>query len=70
MTRRALVLGGSGFLGRYVCEHLQRQGWRMTVPTRQYAAGKHLLSLPNLQLEEVNVFEPGALARLCPAARR
>lgn len=66
MTRRALVLGGSGFLGRYVCEHLQRQGWRMTVPTRQYAAGKHLLSLPNLQLEEVNVFEPGALARLLP----
>lgn len=64
MTRSALVLGGSGFVGRYVCEHLQRQGWRITVPTRQYAAGKHLLSLPNLVLEEVNVFEPGALARL------
>lgn len=66
MTRRALVLGGSGFLGRYVCEHLQRQGWHITVPTRQYAAGKHLLSLPSLQLEEVNVFEPGVLARLLP----
>lgn len=64
MTQRALVLGGSGFVGRYVCEHLQRQGWDITVPTRQYAAGKHLLSLPNLQLEEVNVFDHGALARL------
>lgn len=64
MTRRALVLGGSGFVGRYVCEQLQRQGWSITVPTRQHAAGKHLLSLPNLQLEEVDVFEPGALAGL------
>ncbi|WP_423456751.1 complex I NDUFA9 subunit family protein [Ottowia sp. VDI28] len=66
MMRRALVLGGSGFVGRYVCEHLQRQGWRIIVPTRQYAAGKHLLSLPSLQLEEANVFEPGVLARLLP----
>ena len=66
MTRRVLVLGGSGFVGSHVCEHLQRQGWHITVPTRQYAAGKHLLSVPSLRLAEANVFEPGVLAGLLP----
>ncbi len=66
MTRRALVLGGSGFVGSHVCEHLQRQGWHITVPTRQHAAGKHLLSVPSLQLVEANVFEPGVLTNLLP----
>ncbi|WP_028603589.1 complex I NDUFA9 subunit family protein [Ottowia thiooxydans] len=64
--QRALVLGGGGFVGRYVCEHLQRQGWRTIVPTRQYAAGKHLLSLPSLQLVEADVMAPGELERLLP----
>ena len=29
-----LVLGGTGFVGRHVCEQLQRAGHRMTVTTR------------------------------------
>lgn len=66
MRGRALVLGGSGFVGNHVCEHLHRQGWHITVPTRQHAAGKHLLSLPSLQLVEADVFEPGVVAGLLP----
>lgn len=30
---RVLVLGGSGFLGRHLCEHLVRMAWQVTVPT-------------------------------------
>lgn len=66
MKRRVLVLGGSGFLGSHVCEHLHRLGWHITVPTRQHARGKHLLSLPSVYLTEANVMEPGVLARLLP----
>ena len=31
-TPRVLVLGGSGFVGRHVCEQLTRLGWQITVP--------------------------------------
>ena len=40
-----LLLGGTGFIGRHVCEKLHRQGWRITVPTRRMrnaAAVQHL----------------------------
>ena len=33
--QRVLVLGGSGFVGRHVCEQLARLGWHITVPTRR-----------------------------------
>ena len=35
MNNRILVLGGSGFVGRHLVEHLHRQGVRVTVPTRR-----------------------------------
>jgi len=34
-TPRVLVLGGTGFVGRQVCEQLARLGWQITVPTRR-----------------------------------
>ena len=36
--QKILVLGGSGFVGRHVCEALSRQGHRITVPTRRLPA--------------------------------
>ena len=33
--KNILVLGGTGFVGRHVCEKLHRMGWRITVPTRR-----------------------------------
>ncbi len=29
------VFGGSGFIGRYVCQHLAREGWRVRVAVRR-----------------------------------
>ena len=63
---KALVLGGTGFVGRHVCEKLQRAGWSVTVPTRRAvnaASGQHL---PRLTVIEADVHDPAALARLLP----
>ena len=64
MNQRALVLGGSGFVGRYVVEQLQRQGVAMTVPTRRLAAARHLWSQPQVQVMVADVMDPPTLARL------
>jgi hypothetical protein len=36
VMKRILVLGGSGFVGRHVCEKLAQLNCRVTVPTRHY----------------------------------
>jgi len=59
-----LVLGGTGFLGRHVCEQLQRDGHRMTVPTRQPKHADAIRHLPLLTLETANVHDLPSLTRL------
>ncbi len=59
-----LVLGGSGFVGRHVCEKLAAAGHSITVPTRRLAASKHLLPLPRLTLVQADVHGEGVLSRL------
>ena len=59
-----LVLGGSGFVGRHVCEKLAAAGHSMTVPTRRLAASKHLLPLPRLTLVQADVHDEKSLAAL------
>ena len=62
----ALVLGGTGFVGRHVCEKLQRAGWSVTVPTRRAVNAASVQHLPRLTVIEADVHEPAALARLLP----
>lgn len=62
--KRVLVLGGTGFVGRHVCEKLQRAGWEITVPTRRAARASSVQHLPRLTVVEANVHEPPVLARL------
>lgn len=62
----ALVLGGTGFVGRHVCEKLQRAGWSVTVPTRRAANAAAVQHLPRLTVIEADVHDPAALARLLP----
>lgn len=63
---RVLVLGGSGFVGRHVCEQMARLGWQITVPTRRAAHAESVQSLPGLTVIEASVHNPADLARLMP----
>lgn len=62
--KNVLVLGGTGFLGRHVCEKLHRQGWRITVPTRRMANAAPVQHLPRVTVIEADVHDPGQLLRL------
>ena len=62
--KQILILGGTGFLGRHLCEKMVRQGWHVTVPTRRAANASHIQMLPGLQVIEANVHDPVALMRL------
>jgi NADH dehydrogenase len=62
--KRVLVLGGTGFVGRHVCEHLARLGWAVTVPTRRATNGSAVQHLPRLTVLEADVHDEAALRRL------
>lgn len=63
---RVLVLGGTGFVGRHVCEQLARLGWSVTVPTRRMNHAASVQSLPGLTVVEASVHRAADLARLMP----
>ena len=63
--QRFCLIGGSGFIGTYLAERLIRAGKRVTIPTRQFERAKRrVLSLPQLELAEVNIGDADALAAL------
>ena len=63
-----LVLGGTGFVGRALCERLVERnggaGGRIIVPTRRIQQGQALRSLPTLDLVPANVNGDAQLAGL------
>jgi uncharacterized protein YbjT (DUF2867 family) len=61
---KILVLGGTGFVGRHVCEKLTRLNVRVTVPTRRRNNAQSIQSLPMLDVLEVDIHDPAALAAL------
>src|SRR3989344_1337614 len=66
--KRILVLGGSGFVGRAVCEQLAAHpvlgAARIVVPTRRRARARHLLPLPQVDVIEADINQDRALQRL------
>ncbi|MFT3953371.1 MAG: complex I NDUFA9 subunit family protein [Piscinibacter sp.] len=68
MRENILVLGGTGFVGRSVCEKLVERsggaGGRIVVPTRHVGHGRHLQMLPTVQLVPANLYDDAQLARL------
>ena len=62
--KNILVLGGTGFVGRHVCEKLQRQGWSITVPTRRAINAKAVQHLPRLTVLEADVHDEATLTGL------
>src|ERR1700712_3619363 len=74
MRDRLLVLGGTGFVGRSVCDLLVDRvgggGGEVVVPSRRPERAKHLQLLPTLRLARADVHEEaelGALLRGCDA---
>jgi len=61
---RILILGGTGFVGRHVCEKLARLQCHVTVATRRTATARDLITLPLLQPVECDVHDEAALTRL------
>ncbi|MEO6292099.1 MAG: complex I NDUFA9 subunit family protein, partial [Burkholderiaceae bacterium] len=62
--KKILVLGGTGFVGRHVCEKLTRLSYCVTVPTRRRENAKLVQHLPRLDVLEANIHDPATLARL------
>jgi uncharacterized protein YbjT (DUF2867 family) len=56
-----IVLGGTGFIGRHICEKLIRAGHRITVPTRKLENARELQTLPGLQPVVCNVHDAAQL---------
>jgi len=63
--RSICVLGGSGFVGTEFAATLARDGWQITVPTRNPAAARHLLPIPSLRLVAADIHDPRQLDHLC-----
>jgi uncharacterized protein YbjT (DUF2867 family) len=59
---KIVVLGGTGFIGRHVCEKLAAAGHHITVPTRNLSSSKMLAMLPGLHLLECDVHHAAQLA--------
>ncbi len=64
MSKKVLLLGGTGFVGRHVCEKLTRLNIGVTVPTRRLRHAAAVLTLPQVQVVEADLHDPAQLARL------
>ena len=64
--KRIVVTGGSGFVGRAVCELLARThpGTRVVVPSRHPDAARSVMMLPNVDVVTCQVSDAGALPAL------
>jgi len=63
--KQVLLLGGSGFVGRHVCEALNRAGVHVTVVTRRLPA-RSVQMLPLVTVVQANVHDMAALQALLP----
>lgn len=61
---RICVLGGSGFIGRHLIEHLVERSDFVIVPTRRRERAKHLIMLPTVDVVEADVHDPATLESL------
>lgn len=68
--RKIVITGGTGFVGRSVCEALAAAdaGCRLVVPTRRLANGRAVVTLPTVDLVEADVHSTDQMAALLQGA--
>ncbi len=63
--KRVLILGGSGFVGRALCEQMAAEPalaeTRLVVPSRRRERAKHLFTLPTVDVIQADVNQDAAL---------
>ncbi len=62
--KKILILGGTGFVGRHLCEKLAGGDYRTTVLTRRRANAKHLQMLPMVDVIEGSAHDAATLTPL------
>ena len=62
--KKILILGGTGFVGRHLCEKLAVGDYRTTVLTRRRANAKHLQMLPMVDVIEGSAYDAAGLTPL------
>ena len=62
--KKILILGGTGFVGRHLCEKLAALPYRITVVTRRRASARHLQMLPMVDIAEITSHDSNALTPL------
>ena len=62
--KKILILGGTGFVGRHLCERLAQLSWRVTLATRRAVSAQHLQALPMLDVVNADVHDLSALTSL------
>ncbi len=62
-VERVCLIGGSGFIGRYVAEDLSDAGIAVVIPTRRREHARFLMVLPTVDIVETDVHDPAALQR-------
>jgi uncharacterized protein YbjT (DUF2867 family) len=63
VSKRILILGGTGFVGRHVCEKLTRLGCSMTVITRRASQAAAIQNLPRVRVLEGDVYNAAFLTQ-------
>ncbi|MGB4812955.1 MAG: complex I NDUFA9 subunit family protein [Methylophilaceae bacterium] len=59
--KKICILGGTGFVGSAIVTKLAAAGYHVKVLTRRRESAKHLILLPNIQVEECHVLDYKAL---------
>ncbi|MGB7816195.1 MAG: complex I NDUFA9 subunit family protein [Methylotenera sp.] len=59
--KKITVLGGAGFVGSCLVTKLDQAGYQVKVLSRRREASKHLILLPNVQVQECNIRDNRAL---------
>ena len=63
-VKKILVLGGTGFVGGYVCSRLAKAGHQITLLTRDKQRARSSQLLPHTQLVELDIYQQPALTRV------